>query len=220
MPTKQRLAIGRLVGCGIALCCLGSAVQLADEAWREHLEINAARTARPLETAIDLSQTSQRTVPLQQSFDRSHSEILVLMIHADEVPQTTEELQEWLAGLSAELNITDQDGNEVITTALSPQFASLLDDNEIRLDGFKPMPNGNYKAELEILSGAPKLAGLRQSVYVRYWLCGMESFPILFMSITAAVSGLIGLVTACFVGPQIWKHGVWQSTPMESTTGA
>jgi hypothetical protein len=69
------------------------------------------------------------------------------------------------------------------------------------------VPPDEYTLTLEIRSGAPGLAGARQTIYTRYWLCELEVLPVWERALLTFVTGfpaamlwLVVLVRAIWPG--------------------
>ena len=207
---KRRIAIGRIIGLLLALFCISQAVHWFVEANRHNDRFQQWLTDRPMETAIDLSRPGETTAPFRQTCSISHGEAVFLDCDVD--IESHEAFVELVQGLSATITITDAKGSEVKIAPIS-QDTVYYRNGELELGGFVPFEKGDYTALIRIESGAPALAGKRQTLYAAYQLCGLEQMPALIMRAVAVVAGVVGLISAACVLPGLFRNGIWRALP-------
>lgn len=201
----QRIAIGRIVGLLIAIFGIGASIWCARDAIRMNAEFHQWFVARPMETAIDLSQSGETVVPFDQTCSISHGEALYLTCDLDdESKQNTEEL---FKDLSGNVVIKDSDGNEIESVKINNRTVQYRD-GMIMLNGFVPFRNGDYVATIRVDTGAAALADKQQTVYAKYQLCGLEEMPAMISGAFAFGAGVIGLVAAVCVLPGLLRCGI------------
>lgn len=203
----QRLAVGRIVGLVLSVVAIGAAIWCAMLSARRNAEFHQWERDRPMETAIDLSQPGQVTVPFRQTCGISHGEALCLQCEIDR--DADERFQKAFAGLSAKVVIRDAAGREIESRPIDVESVHVWSD-QIVLAGLAPFARGDYLATIEIKSGAAALAGRPQVVYAVYQLCGMEQVPAIVWGVFGVAAGLIGVVFGVCVVPGLMRHGPWQ----------
>jgi hypothetical protein len=197
----------------LAIAAIGLAIVWARYALRMSENFRAWLEARPMETAIDLSQPGEISVPFRQTCSIAHGEGLYLQGDFDE---TRQEQQELLEGLSGVVVLVDAEGREIESLKISGTGAH-FEDGKILLADFVPFRVGDYVARIRIESGASALAGREQTIYARYHLCGLEQLPARVASALALGAGIIGLVSAVCVLPGLLTHGFVRDASREGT---
>lgn len=176
----------------------------------------AWQDAKPMETAIDLSQPGETTVRFHQTCSTAHDEVVYFDWQPKGKTESEEEFaeqaKEILKGLSGEIVIRQADGTEVPDLApikLGDQFVDSRY-GEVVLAYIPVFKTGDYLATIRIETAAPELAGKQQTVFARYRLCGLEQLPAFITAAFAAVIGLAGLVIFLCLLPALYRHGVYQ----------
>ena len=146
----RRIAIGRSVGLLIALVGVSLSVWLACDALRMNAEFHQWLSARPLETAIDLSEPGETTVPFHQTCSSSHGE--ALFFECDSLAVAKQTPEELFKGLAASVVIKDVNGDEVETVAINIKTIHHWD-GQLQLAGFAPFRIGEYVATIRVDSG-------------------------------------------------------------------
>jgi hypothetical protein len=138
-------------------------------------ELNDWMTAHPLSGPVDLSRPGTVAVPFMLGDVPGHGMFFNLVVEHGEAGPSS------LQGLEVVGRVTDARDAEL--------GAFLNGDPEHRSDGKTTqwreigfcttrLPPGEYVLTLEVRSGAPGLAGARQTIYSRYWLCELEMLPV------------------------------------------
>ena len=208
----RRIAIGRIIGLLLAIIGIGVSVWYARESLRMNAEFHQWIGARPMETAIDLSQPGETTVPFHQTCCISHGEAVYLK--CDLNGDSQQELEELLKELSADMTITDSDGNEIEEIEINSRTVRYWD-GRVVLAEFAPFRNGDYVATIRIDSGVPALAGKQQTIYAKYHLCGLERMPVMLAGAFAVGAGIVGLISAVCVLPGLLRSGVYRDVPTD-----
>lgn len=211
VAVMRRIAIARLVGLVVAVVCIGLSVHYGLAAKRHNAEFDEWLDARPMECAVDLSKPGETTAPFHQTCGVSHGESLFLECDPENAPRVKRD--ELLKGLSARLVIKDSEGKEVKNVAMESERMKAWNDGvTFMLADFEPFHTGDYVATIHVDSGAPALAGKRQTVYAGYLMCGVEQMPAYLCTWTAWGAGMIGLVSAAFVLPGLFRSGIWRAS--------
>lgn len=203
------LAVGRLLGVLVAVAGVGVAGWFGVESARLNAEFQQWFKDRPLDLTVDLSQAGVVTVPFRQTCSVAHSEMIGLEI---EPPAETEEaLSSLLKGLSGRIVISGPGQPEVTTAMLKGDTAfRFVGSSQVILTQLERFARGDYSATIRVDSGAPALAGRKQTLYARYMLCGLEQMPAFINGVIACAAGLIGFVAASFSLPALLKNGFWR----------
>ena len=172
-------------------------------------------TARPMETAVDLSRPGEITVPFQQTCSISHGEAFYFKCDLDGA--SMEKPEQLFQDLSAKITIKDADGNEIENAKINSATVHNWDD-DIILAEIAPFQTGKYVATIRIESGVPALANKQQTVYAKYQFCGVEQVPAVVVGAVAFGAGLIGVVSALCVLPGLLRYGIWRSSPLKSSS--
>jgi hypothetical protein len=61
------------------------------------------------------------------------------------------------------------------------------------------------RVTIRVVEGSPAWSGLRTVIYAKYWLCGLESVPVVLWALTACVAGLIA---ASYWGIITWRLAI------------
>lgn len=113
-------------------------------------------------------------------------------------PATVE--QKLFDGLDGTFEIRDSAGAIVESKRLRPfvdEYGPA--DHETLLVFFDPFAKGDYEATIDVVSGAPALAGRDQVVYAKYQLCGLELLPAYLTGALGIASGVFGLLIGLLV---------------------
>jgi len=204
------IAIGRVIGLVLAVLGIGLSICFGYTAVRMDADFHEWLVARPMETAIDLSEPGETTAPFHQTCGISHGEALYLECDLDDEARRNPE--ELLKGLAGVVVLRGTDGNEIQTLEFSDETIRYWNDS-ILLAEFAPFRTGEYVATIRIDSGAPALAGKQQTIHAKYQLCGLERMPAQFSGAFAMGAGLIGLVAAVCVLPGLLRYGIWREVP-------
>ena len=165
-----------------------------------------------METAFDLSQSGETTVPFRQTCSSSHGEVVCLKC---DVPDAAKENSEkFFKGLSGSVVIKDSRGSTIQYVKITAETTHYFN-GEIMLAGFAPFSKGDYVATIRVDSGAAGLAGKPQTIYAKYQLCGLEQLPAVIMGVLAAGAGLVALISAVCVLPGLLRRGFWRDVPVE-----
>jgi hypothetical protein len=203
-PTR-RFAIGRLIGLLVAIAGIGGSIFLARKALKLNAEYHNWVSARPMQSAVDLSTPGELTVPFHQTCSTSHGETLYFSCECTDGKDDGPEAR--LRDLAATFVIRDAQGEVVEQVEINESTISVWN-GRVQLAGFLPFRRGAYTATLTVKEGAPALAGCRQSLHAEYQLCGLEAMPAVIMAAFSAGSGLIGLIAALSVLPRLIHHGL------------
>ena len=212
----RQIATGRIVGLLIAIIGVCISIWCARDAVRMNAEFNQWLDARPMETAIDLSEPGETTVPFHQTCSISHGEALYLTCDLDgESKVNTEEL---FAALSGNVVIKDSDGKEIESVEINCKTVQYWD-GKIMLANFAPFRTGDYIATIRVDTGVAALADKEQTIYAKYQLCGLEQMPAVLTGAFAFSVGIIGLVAAVCVLPGLLRCGIWRCTKDAEPSG-
>ena len=186
----KQASIGWFIAAGFALALIAAAVVLAVASWRLSEVVRKAEAACPVAVAVDFSRPAKTTAPLVQTFSDAHGQALCLELsRADGRDAPWAELT---AGLGGTVTIADRAGREIVSTPIRldqpPMIAS-----------FTPMRVGEYRLTVDVLQGAPALAGRQQRLVGSYQLCGVERLPSMIAGLLAAALGLPAAVLSAFV---------------------
>jgi len=211
----RKLAIGRLFGVMLVLLSILCAIFFYSSSKYMLREFQKWKTARPMTMKIDFSQPGTITVPFHQTCSRSHGEGIFLDCDIkDDEGNVPEGL---LAGLSATIVISDQQGNEIVHRTLVDYNAEPFSGRiirvapgEILLADIPTFKTGYYQATITINEGLPVLAGLPQIIYAKYQLCGCEQMPGAVFGIFSYCAVFFGLMAALVVTPGLWCNGIWR----------
>jgi hypothetical protein len=155
---------------------------------RLNQEFAAWQTARPVAIAVDWSRPGTVSAPFVQTCAVAHGEPLFLTSSAPGfhgVPAGR-----LLAGLQGTVTITDRQGRVVHAAGLAAAQAIRDEPQGPVLVGYLyPYERGEYVITVAVTAGAPALAGMDQTFYARYELCGLEAMP-------ATVTGVLAVLTA------------------------
>lgn len=209
----RRLASGRIVGLLIAIIGTGISIWCARDALRMNAEFRQWFDARPMETAIDLSQPGKTTTPFHQTCSISHGEGLYL--ECDLGDDSNQDLEGLFKDLSANVVIEDSDGNAIESVKINNGTVRYWE-GLIMLTGFAPFSKGDYVATIRIHTGAAALADKQQTVYAKYQLCGLEQMPAMISGAFAFGAGIIGLVAMVCVLPGLLRRGIWLNISPDS----
>lgn len=207
---NRHLAARRIIGLVIAVVGIGAAIWCAMLSARRNAEFHQWERDRPMETAIDLSQPGQVTVPFRQTCGVSHGEAICLEC---EIDRDADARFEAFTGLSAKVVIRDAAGREVESRPIDVDSIHAWSD-QIVLTGLAPFARGEYLATIEIESGAAALAGRPQVVYVVYQLCGLEQVPAIMWGVFGVAAGAIGVTSGVCVLPGLLRHGIRRVGPI------
>jgi hypothetical protein len=199
----RRIATGRIVGLFIAILGLSASAWWARDAVRMYAELDQWLIARPMETAIDLSQPGEIARPFHQTCNTSCKEALYLECSLD----AQQNVQDLFKGLSGSVVIKDLGGKEIKTVPISDESVSYWQ-GKLILAQFTPFLKGDYVATIHIDSGAPALIDKQQTLYAKYELCGLERMPAMIVSVGAFGAGLIGIGAAVCVWPRLVRSGI------------
>lgn len=199
-----RFAGGRIVGVTIACLAMGVAIWSGREAVRMNSDFQRWLVARPMESAVDLSQPGETTVPFRQTCGTSHGEALLLQCDLDD--QSVVGLEEAFRDLAAEFVVRDSNGSEIESADVNAQTVFSWD-GMILLALIDPFREGEYVATLNVTSGAPALADKKQTMFVQYQLCGLEQMPAVVAGAVAVGAGVIGIVSLACVLPGLLQDG-------------
>lgn len=209
----RRIATGRMVGLLIAIVGIGISISCARDALRMNAEFHQWLVARPMEAAIDLSQSGEITVPFHQTCSISHGEVLYLECDLDD--HLKEDAEGLFKELSGNVVIKDSDGAEIESVKFNNNTVECWD-GRIMLTGFVPFCSGDYVATIRVDSGAPALADKQQTVYAKYQLCGLEQMPAMITGAFAFGAGIIGLAAAVCVLPGLLSCGIWRKVTSDN----
>ncbi|MFK7778756.1 MAG: hypothetical protein QM501_11680 [Gimesia sp.] len=216
----RKLAIGRLFNTGLALLSITGAIFFYSASVYMDGEFQKWTTARPMETKIDFSQPGTITVPFHQTCSVSHGEGVFL--DHDINDESNDMSVGVLAGLSAVIMITDQDGNEILRRALvdyrtHPSGSRIvrLVPGEIMLADIPTFKRGDYNATIIVQEGLPALADLPLTIYAKYQLCGCEQMTGALFGVFSFCAGFIGIIAVLIVTPGLWRSGIWRDVKTE-----
>ncbi|WP_298862437.1 hypothetical protein [uncultured Gimesia sp.] len=216
----RKLAIGRLTGVVLALLSIMSAVFFYSSANYMFEQFQKWTTARPMMTEIDFSQPGTITVPFRQTCSISHGEGIFL--DHDVKDENGALPVGLLSGLSARIVIHDQEGKEIVRRSLIDYRDQPLGSRivrvapgEILLADLPTFKTRQYTATITIDEGLPALAGLPQTIYAKYQLCGCEQMAGAIFSFYSFSAGFIGLIAVLVVTPGLWHSGIWRDVKVE-----
>ena len=199
----RRIATGRIVGLVIAILGLSASAWWACVAVQMYADLEQWLIARPIETAVDLSQPGEIARPFHQTCNTSCKEALYLDCDLD----ARKNVQDLFKGLSGSVVIKDLEGNEIKTVPISDESVSYWQ-GKLLLAQFTPFRKGDYVATIHINSGASALMDKQQTLYAKYELCGIERMPAMIVGVGAFGAGLIGVVAAVCVLPGLMRSGI------------
>lgn len=217
----RKLAIGKLFGVVFALFSILCAIFFYSFANHYDEQFQNWTTARPMTTEIDFSQPGMMTVPFHQTCSSSHGEGIFL---DHDLTDTNGGLPAGrLSGLSASIVIHDHAGKEIVKRALvdsrdQPLGGRIvrISPGEILLADLPTFKIGDYKATITVDEGLPALAGLPQSIYAKYELCGCEQMPGAVSGVFSFCAGFIGIIGVVCVAPGLMRSGIWRDVTAEA----
>jgi len=203
---KKRLPVARIVAAVVGLFFLGVAVYFCLECRRMHRQFQEWVAAEPISIPVDLSKPGTYSGPLVQTCAVSHGEGFYLEIDSDLEPA---EIDELLAGLEANIVVTDGQGNEVLSEALpGDRFERFETNRRIMLAMVRPFPEGQYDLTLDVTTGVESLAGVEQTLVAQYHLCGIELYPAMIVGAVALGTFFIGvIIMVALVRSTFFKKG-------------
>lgn len=176
---------------GTALLFAAGAALFFQQGRDWHRRFDEWLVARPVDLEVDLSVPGTFSAPLLQTCSVAHAEVFELLTPDSPVTPDADVLE----GLQGALRVTDADGREVTAETFPPSREVLGPRTEgLLLFRILPFPAGGYTVSLDVTSGAPALAGMRQRLVARYELCGMERLPGTIAYAFSAGFGLVGIV--------------------------
>ena len=138
------------------------------------------------------------------------------------VPPLTDDvdIEKMFAGLDALAVLRDSDGNEILRVPFDSSIMSgKYDSEDIRIASFRRFRRGDSTATVQVDKGVPTLAGRKQTLYVKYQLCGIESMLAFFLLAFAIGSGVVAVVTGLCVLPGLRRHGIRRAGPPDRPEG-
>lgn len=185
MNGTRPVSIRRIVGAIVSVAFVSVAILHGQASYRLARENSLAETSRPASLQVDLSKPGACEAPFKQVYVGPHSQSVLLKV----VTPSTRPLT-LLVGLKGSVDIRNSEGRSVLERSV-PIPGDLREmEGDIELASFRPFEKGQYVLRLEVTEPAPALAGHTQTLYARYWLCGLETFA-------AVVNG--GIAIACGV---------------------
>lgn len=169
-----------------------------------------ALTAQPVNMPVDFSKPSRFTSPFLQTYGAAHGESLLLRI--DSTDKSINITPPLLDGLQGDLVIMQAD-REILRQPLVPVFEVPSTDSAVRIADFPPFDVGEYQLAINVTSGASKLVGVSQTVFVQYELCGLERLPVSIAGFMSLASGLMALVLLV-VGLQFMRTSTALADPV------
>jgi hypothetical protein len=214
MLTMQKLAIGRIIGLVIATAGIGMSIYCVMASIRLNEEVHQWITARPIETVVDFSQSSEVTTSFHHTCTSSHG--VAIYFECDLDDETKQNMEEFFKDLSVKMVVTDMDGKEVKSFGIDGKRAYYVN-GQIILSGFPSFRKGDYMITISVESGVAALANKEQSIHVAYQLCGLESMVVGISAAFAVGAGLIGLIASCCALPGLIRYGFRRKVVVESS---
>jgi hypothetical protein len=211
---QSKFAVARTIGLAITILGTGLTYLFIDDAIQTDAKLREIFHNRAADILVDLSKPGETVVPLVPK-GRPMSGIdwdsTNYYLEVDPPLQPGESIGELLQGLSASLAILDEKKNAVIKMQIRPDR---VQDFRIWGDGhmhrFVDYSKGKYSAEVRVISGAKKLAGRRQTVYIRHYSWdheGLEAGSLIVVPLIV-MSGIIAIIAAFFSVPGLLRHGL------------
>jgi hypothetical protein len=195
-----RRAIASIVAIGL----LGTSIYAAVFYRYRQRQLENWAHFRPVTASVDLSRPNTFEVPFRQVWSGSHAEGLFLSVPDKSSFEVAENL---LKGVHAEFVVTDAIGKQMLKEQIRGG-TDWFDEEGALVSRFHPFAVGEYRASLTVISGAPALAELPQSLYAKYQLCAIESLPLLIAAVVAVFAGVSGIITLVVVVRGYWKYGI------------
>ncbi len=168
------------------------------EVWQDCQKLEAAR---PMVMDVDLSQPGLFKADLQQTGARCCGQIFYVRLAAaadnpSPFPSGNSTATELFDGLVAKLIVERLDGSTCAEFDLQHYDGIDRETGAMQIVGMhRPeFPNGKYKARIEVTTPAAALAGLKQTIYGRYKLCGLEYCPAYIFGLISLATGLPGVL--------------------------
>lgn len=203
----RKIAIFRIIGLVIVIVCLYQTISAVRSASRIKTQFDNALTARPIDTAIDLSKPGETTTQFLSTYYPAHG--IELYLQGDFPPTQDQDLVDLLQGFAGQLIITDDKGNEIQVIQLERENMKSMAD-EISVAGFWMHEVGEFVATVRVDSPAKALAGTEQSLHAGYRLCGCELLPAFVMNIYAFVMGLSSFFVGIWVTVGFLQYGIYR----------
>lgn len=186
--------------------------------WKQMCDTAAA--AELLSMPVDFSQPASIDVPFTQTHDMTCQNL----IRIDTAPPypTFDAAYAAFDGIMGEFEITHQEGKSVykanfdtgcITAdAAHPEAPTNTPaaNEHFPAFRFRPPRIGEYRLKLTVTNGAPALAGIPQTLTMRYQLCGIEYMPVAVQNLMAAGWFLIAFVLGVIA---IWRFSRPRAAP-------
>jgi hypothetical protein len=153
-----------------------------------------AKVAELVRMKVDLSKPGTYSAKFTHDFPPAHGNCVQILTEAN--PRSFEEAESLVAGLHGRLVITPPGDAAPYEPEFGPNGfgATRLDDGKfVPAMMFHCGDQGEYKLKMIVDRGAPQLAGVAQTIVVRYVICGMEYM-------VAQIAWLIGLVGCLAAG--------------------
>ena len=193
---KASLSLRRIARAILATILGIVAINFAVDAVLLALEIEHAGAVRPVNYAVDLSIAGVQLVPFKQDGKHAHGFTLYLCF-----PEQTDRQPSDIHGLNVTFTVTKEDGTFV---AEIPFPYSSFDDwgsnrdqlrtqSEFAMARFESFPDGDYVLHVQVHEPAPALAGHRQVIVAKNWMCGCEGLPMVLAGVLAIITGLPAL---------------------------
>jgi hypothetical protein len=178
-----------------------------------HLEnkFQNAVKAEPLSAQIDLSKPGKYLFPFKQTYSFAHAERLFLEFNWNLKTGKIPTNNILLNGLKGNYVIQDEIGMKILSDEIKPDYLPGLTPNSVQLARFYPFKEGQYTFTLNILEGPPKLVNIKQRLFARYELCGLERFPAVIAGGLSILAFLIGTVMGYFTLKPFFYKGEPQS---------
>ena len=206
----KRIAVGRIVGTGIAVLGLLLGTYFGWEAWQLDARLDVWMSEPLFATEVDLSTPGSVELPYYQDCYIAHGVMVCLDCDVDN--EAKHDFPQLFEGFAGTITVNDESGEKLESLGVAREYIQCWD-GEFVLAYLPLHDNQECVATLRVDSGASQLSGVKQTVYVQYELGGLERLAVKFEYGVAAVAGLVGLVSLACVLPGFWRHGVWIHEP-------
>ena len=211
---KRRLAILRIVLAVAAAGLIAAALYYYFESRRAFVKFERWRDEPLLEAKVDFSRRGTFTGHWEQENSLAHGQRIYLTLGPEGTAGRSP--AEIMKGLKGSVRVSNSDGNEESFEQIEEKWYVEAEAGEPILLGYfyQPLPKGSYTLAIEISRGARGLAGVQQTLSVRYFLCGLEMLWAGLIRLLAITSGILATLLSVIVIRGFVKYGI--SRPVKS----
>lgn len=166
-------------------------------AYRYYQDVESWRASTLAEFPVDLSRSQPYSGTLTLITERPCKLLMLVVVESQQPVDCT-----MFVPVSGTITVADPQGKDIFLRPFHAEFiepACTEPTYEFILFSDRPWERGHYTLKLSIRQPAPKLAGLRQYLVVKYELCGLEQLVVWVCGFFAAGCALPALITGAFL---------------------